>query len=126
MANIKNLKPFKAGDDPRRNTKGRPKGTLDFRKTYREKVQEKILVNGKRMTIEKALMIKLISMALKGKFQAYKLLMNYLYGKPVSFCPRCRNSDERAEKLAERKINIRTDFENFKKYFEENKNTKKD
>ena len=38
MSNIKTLKPFKKGKDPRRNLKGRPVGSISITKKIREEL----------------------------------------------------------------------------------------
>lgn len=93
MANIKTLKPFQKGHDPRRNTKGRPKGNVSsFQKILdRELAREVDIGNGRKATVETIIMMRLISDAHKGKLSAIKLLFNYSYGKPVNYCPKCDN-----------------------------------
>lgn len=94
MSNLKNLKPFKKGKDTRRNTKGRPKGTLDIRERVREAVKnKKEMFNGKEIDMEQAIIMKLLMDARNGKYQQTKLVMDYLYGKPVSVCPRCEQRE---------------------------------
>lgn len=41
MSNIKTLKPFQSGYDPRRNTKGRPKGSKNVRTVIMEILKER-------------------------------------------------------------------------------------
>lgn len=40
MAKLENLKPFKKGNDPRRNMSGRPQGTLNLTNLLRAKLAE--------------------------------------------------------------------------------------
>ena len=101
MSNLKNLKPFKKGEDTRRNTKGRPKGTSDIRERFQEIVNnQKVRLNGKEIPLEQFLMMRIINEARSGKLWAIKLFMDYTYGKPKSICPRCeqRHSEEYEER----------------------------
>lgn len=106
MSNLKTLKPFKKGEDPRRNTKGRPKGTSDIRERFEEAVNRKVLVNGEEMDMGTALIMKLITEARNGKTWAFKLFMNYMYGKPTSTCARCARLERKAleEKSSEKTL----------------------
>ena len=83
MANPSSLKPFKKGNDPRRNTKGRPNNSksahVRFRELLFEALQRKPL---KDKTFEELMIEQGIFYALKGKFSFYKLLMDYRFRKP--------------------------------------------
>lgn len=103
MSNLKTLKPFKKGEDSRRNLKGRPKGTSDFRERLQQEVNKKVMVNGEEVTLEMALMLNLLIEARKGKFWATKLVMNYLYGKPRSMCPGCERRRAEEEEMEAQK-----------------------
>lgn len=85
MANISSLKPFKKGNDPRRNLKGRPENSKSahtkFKELLFEALQKKPFKN-KDKTFEDILIEQLIYQALKGKFSFYKLFMDYRFGKP--------------------------------------------
>lgn len=90
MANLKTLKPFGKGHDPRRNTKGRPKGKVSsLDQVLEEALKAKVFAYGVEMANEEAIMMRLISDARKGKFYAYKLFMKYRHGNPINFCPNC-------------------------------------
>jgi hypothetical protein len=85
--NIENLKPFKPGEDERRNTAGRPPGTKDRSTIFRKwlEVGAKIvnLETGEEEdgTIEDKLAVKVIAEALKGDIQAAKEVLDSVYGK---------------------------------------------
>ena len=55
MSNIKTLKPFQSGPDPRRNTKGRPKGSRNVRTVIMEILKEKVPFNGKMTRKDKVI-----------------------------------------------------------------------
>jgi hypothetical protein len=80
MANPSSLKPFQKGDDPRRNTKGRPKGSKNMSTLIKEALQRKVS-DGK--SLEDHLVDTIIHKAVvKGDFSTIKLLWAYLDGKP--------------------------------------------
>jgi len=95
--NNENLKPFKSGDDSRRNLCGRPKGVknrstivqaiMDANITMPEKVFKKLkeiypdMANN--LTIEEAMAYIQVTKAIQGKdTAAYKVLMDSAYGMP--------------------------------------------
>ncbi len=97
MSNLKTLKPFKPGNDPRRNTKGRSPGYRNFNEILRKELGKKIVVNGKKVTVEEALVMRLIVDARKGKFWAYKMFMDYSFGKPSKVCPKCAKNENNSK-----------------------------
>lgn len=82
MAGIDNLKPFQKGDDPRRNSKGRPGIVKDLRNYIRERLAEKA-AEGTDTTRLDAITSKLLTMAFNGNMKAMELCLAYGYGKPV-------------------------------------------
>ena len=85
MANISSLKPFKKGNDPRRNLKGRPENSKSAHTKFKEllfQALEKQPFKNKDKTFEELLVEQGIFYALKGKFSFYKLIMDYRFGKP--------------------------------------------
>ena len=85
MANISSLKPFKKGNDPRRNTKGRPNNSKSAHTRFKELLFEALQkkpFKDKDKTFEDFMIEQLIYQALKGKFSFYKLFMDYRFGKP--------------------------------------------
>ena len=85
MANPSSLKPFKKGDDPRRNVKGRPNNSKSAHMRFKEllfEVLQKKPFKDKDKTFEDFMIEQLIYQAFKGKFSFYKLLMDYRFGKP--------------------------------------------
>ena len=90
MANIKTLKPFQKGHDPRRNTKGRPKGRVSRLEHLLDKaLEEEVSIGNQTVTNEIAIIMKLIDDARKGKLSACKLYFDYRFGKPTNHCPKC-------------------------------------
>lgn len=87
MANEQNLKPFKKGNDPRRNLNGRPKGVPDTKTRlmrYLDIVQEiKNPVSGEleQFTVFEQMDLALIAKARKGDVRAYNALIERLEGK---------------------------------------------
>lgn len=81
MANKKgtpqNLKPFKKGEDPRRNLKGRPPAIPDL-----EPLLHKVLGEEKdNKTAMEIIIMALRSKATKGDIRAAEILMDRAYGK---------------------------------------------
>lgn len=76
--------PFKKGDDPRRNTAGRPQGSLDF-KTKFYKVIDK-LAKQNNITpeeVEEQLLLVGYKKAKDGDYSFYRDLMDRIHGRPV-------------------------------------------
>jgi hypothetical protein len=82
MSNIKTLKPFQSGPDPRRNTKGRPKGSRNVRTVVTEMLKEKIRFNGKMTRKDKVIIMQLLHKAAKGNLKAADMVMDRVDGKP--------------------------------------------
>jgi hypothetical protein len=82
MGNIKTLKPFQSGYDPRRNTKGRPKGSRNVRTVLREILKEKVLFNGKMTRKDKVMVMQIVRKAAKGNLKAAEMVMDRVDGKP--------------------------------------------
>lgn len=84
MGNIKTLKPFQSGYDPRRNTKGRPKGSRNMRTVLMEILKEKILFQG-TMTRKDVIMVKrILRKAANGNLKAAEIVMNRIDGRPAN------------------------------------------
>lgn len=87
MANEKNLKPFKKGQDDRRNTAGRPLGVPNAAtrlKRFLELVQvEENPVTGEmeELTVAERMDLMQVKSAIKGDLQAYKEILDRLEGK---------------------------------------------
>jgi hypothetical protein len=73
-----NLKPFKPGDDSRRNLKGAPKKLphLD------ELISEALATPHGDITVAQAILAAISAKAMKGDVRAAELLLNRAYGKP--------------------------------------------
>lgn len=92
MANSKTLKPFKSGYDPRRNTKGRPKGKVSsLEDLLQTELKKETFAYGQIMTQEMAIVMKLIEKARKGETSAFKLFLKYRFGNPAHYCPNCHH-----------------------------------
>ena len=59
MGNIKTLKPFQSGPDPRRNTKGRPKGSKNWRTLLMRVLGKKIVIDGRKIRIDELMVERL-------------------------------------------------------------------
>ena len=76
--NISGLKPFKKGDDPRRNLKGRPKTFDQLRELFQQIANEEIEYEGKKIT-----RAEFIALTMSKK--QMKEFLEYGYGKvPLS------------------------------------------
>lgn len=73
MSNPASLKPFKKGEDSRRNVKGRPPSPPDLKELIMQEVGEEGLAKIVRAAEARAL---------KGDTRAIDLLFNRLYGQP--------------------------------------------
>ncbi len=82
MGNIKTLKPFQSGPDPRRNTRGRPKGSRNVRTVLMEMLKEKIRFNGKLTRKDVVIVRQLVRKAAKGNLKAADMVMDRVDGKP--------------------------------------------
>lgn len=104
MANLKTLKHFKSGYDPRRNTKGRPPVRWDpWRDALEKELKKRVITpGGSEVTTETAIVMRLIQKALKGDLSAMKLFLDYRFGRPKSQCARCERRD--AAILEERRL----------------------
>lgn len=84
MSNIESLKPFKSGYDPRRNLKGRPKGSGNVRKALKNLLEKEVGKGENTTKIKNLLLEKIIDKAVvKGDMKAIKLIWEYLDGKPA-------------------------------------------
>ena len=87
MSNLATLKPFQPGPDPRRNTKGRPKGSSNLKKLLLKELKKDVEFEGGKMKLEDVLVRKLVNMALTDKntnrkLEAIKYIINVIDGKP--------------------------------------------
>ena len=80
MANIKNLKPFKKGEDKRRNVLGRPKKTL-LSEAIREQVAA-LMPGADERTFAEAIAETLINLAVAGDVSAIREIADRTEGKP--------------------------------------------
>jgi len=81
MGNIKTLKPFQSGPDPRRNTKGRPKGSKNWRTLFMKILGKEILVGGKKIRVDEAIVQQLVRKAAKGNLRAAEMVIDRVDGK---------------------------------------------
>jgi len=77
MANPESLKPFKKGEDSRRNLEGRPKKLPPIKELIEKTLGEE--KNG--ITGVDAIFKVLLSKAVKGDLKASQMLLDYYYGK---------------------------------------------
>ncbi|MEI6553029.1 MAG: hypothetical protein WCO09_00505 [bacterium] len=88
MSNPATLRPFQSGYDPRRNTKGRPKGSSALKNLLMKEIKKELeLTDGSKMKIEELLVRKVIDIALNDKnadrqFRACKFIVEVIDGKP--------------------------------------------
>jgi hypothetical protein len=80
MANIKNLKPFKKGEDERRNTLGRPKKTL-LSEAIRERLAE-VMPGASEQTFAEEIAKTLVNLAVAGDVAAARELADRSEGRP--------------------------------------------
>lgn len=104
MANLKTLKPFAKGYDPRRNTSGRPISKwAPWKKAMEKELKKKVMtIGGREVTAETAIVMKLIENARKGDLSATKLYFDYRFGKPPTYCPQCERRTREAFEERER------------------------
>jgi len=82
MSNIKTLKSFKKGKDPRRNLKGRPVGSVSITKKIREELAK--IPKGNKKTQLELLVEQVLKKAIKkGDIQMLKMIWNYIDGLPM-------------------------------------------
>ena len=75
--------PFKKGDDPRRNTDGRPKGSVGFKTIFQEAIKKIAKTQDlDPNSIEVDLVIKGISEARGGNYQFWRDIFDRNYGRP--------------------------------------------
>ncbi len=74
--------PFKAGDDPRRNLEGRPKGSKNFTTLFDEAII-KIAEEGEVSDVEIELVKRAVKKAMTGDYSFYRDVMDRKFGKPV-------------------------------------------
>ncbi len=85
MSNIKTLKPFLPGHDPRRNIKGRISKPVSetgiFKRLLLEHMQKKVIVGGEERRIMDIIVERIVNDAAKGKASAIKLILDRTEGK---------------------------------------------
>jgi len=75
-----NLKPFKKGDDPRRNIAGRPPSLItQLQEILSEQITDR--KSGKSMDKGNAILTTLVALALKGDMRAIQEILDRLHGK---------------------------------------------
>lgn len=109
MGNIKTLKPFQSGPDPRRNTKGRPRGSRNVRTVVMEMLKEKVLFNGKMTRKDKVIVMQLLHKAAKGNLKAAEMVMDRVDGKPEN-----HDKEKRAHSFV---VQSEDDWEEYTKMF---------
>lgn len=82
MGNIKTLKPFQSGTDPRRNIKGRPRGSRNMRTILMEILKEKIFFGGKMKRKDVVIVKQLLKKAGRGNLKAVEMVIDRIDGKP--------------------------------------------
>lgn len=82
MANIKSLKPFQPGYDPRRNTNGRPKGSHNISTTLKMMLKRQVASGEGFTTLEKKFVDTIINKAVKGDTKMIRLVWEMCDGKP--------------------------------------------
>ena len=91
---IENLKPFKKGDDPRRNRNGRPKSFDALRKLAQQIATEDVKQNGQPLIIDdhKVTVIEAVMRALASSKNPRdrELFLKYAYGAPPTAAHRRR------------------------------------
>lgn len=78
MANIENLKPFKPGNDDRRNLKGAPKKIPALDILLAEVLGD---INNEGIEVAKEIILALVNKAKKGDTRAIEILFDRAYGK---------------------------------------------
>lgn len=97
--------PFKKGDDPRRNTDGRPKGTRDWSTDFEEAIKKISKRTGVSTSeIRTDLLVKGITEARKGNHNFWKEIVERNYGKsaqPIEGDIKIRGAEDLAKFLQE-------------------------
>ena len=78
MANIENLKPFKLGNDDRRNLKGAPKKIPALDTLLAEVLND---TNNEGIEVAKEIILALVTKAKKGDTRAIEIILDRAYGK---------------------------------------------
>ncbi len=104
MSNLRTLKPFRKGDDPRRNTKGRPKGSFtelnSLTKAIIKEIDREVDLGGEKITVQELIIRKIVQKALRGDVRAVEFLWNRTEGKPF----RQKPPEEEKELLTEEQM----------------------
>jgi hypothetical protein len=82
MSNLKTLKPFQSGYDPRRNIKGRPKKVRNIKTILTEQLMQYVGEGKDKMQLQDYLVKRIIDKALKGDRKLIQLIWEYMDGKP--------------------------------------------
>jgi len=80
MSNLESLKPFKKGDDSRRNINGRPKGAKSLITKLREALDR--IHEGTQTRYDELLVKSIVNDAIKEDGQSRRLVLQYLEGMP--------------------------------------------
>jgi len=78
MANIENLKPFKPGNDDRRNLKGAPKKIPSLDILLADVLGD---INNEGIEVAKEIILALVNKAKKGDIRAIEIILDRAYGK---------------------------------------------
>lgn len=81
MGNIKTLKPFQSGPDPRRNAKGRPKGSRNVRTVLMEILKETVRFEGKMTRKDVVIVKQLLKKAARGNLNAAEIVIDRTDGR---------------------------------------------
>jgi hypothetical protein len=78
MANIENLKPFKPGNDDRRNLKGAPKKIPSLDLLLADVLGD---INNEGIEVAREIIVALVAKAIKGDTRAAEIILDRAYGK---------------------------------------------